>query len=384
MTQEAAEAPPAAPPDPHDAVGEHPDAAPRLPTEIEQQEAAATKLREMIDKSDAEDEAERAAQEAALSGEPQGNTEKPIPKGDEEGAETEKGAEGDDGEHQDTDEEAAAKAKRDAKPSFVREARRREKAARKAQAETQKLQEQLKQQQEDLQRQQQEFQQFQQQFQADPIGAMSRRLNIPPDQLVAQQADAQANQVPPTIQTQIDAQRREFEEYKASVEEREAKRAKEKSQKRYEEAVHKDIARLSGISETEDAERFPYYASLSKATRERRAYQMLRYTVEEMENPDQFHPNDLLEALDEQAKADHDSLLSSKFIKQTKADPGQETRAPEAKAPRRRPRGGPSARGAAEPAAPRGPMTEAESIEAAAEWLRKTHAEEARKREEQK
>jgi hypothetical protein len=380
MTQEAAE-PAEAPPTPHDAVGDHPDAAPRLKTEIEQQEAAANALREMIDKSDAEDEAERAAQEAALSGEPQGNTEEPIPEDAPDDEEPAEGAEGDADEHQDTDEEAAAKAKRDNKPSFVREARRAQRAARRDRAELEAQQAEFKQQQEQFQQQQAEFQSFMETFKANPIGAMSQRTGIPPEQLLAQQADEQVNQIPPAVQAQLDAQAKELADYKAAVEKERTEAEAAAKQQNYQTLVKQDVSLLAGISDNPDAaKRFPYFASLSKATRERRALSILHYTHAEMDNPEQYTQEDLWDALDEQAKEDHTSLSSSKWLKQSKAEPGQGTRAAEAKPPRRR-RGGPSARGAAVPAAPRQPKTEAESIEAAAEWLRQAHKKDAEERE---
>jgi hypothetical protein len=372
MSQEAQDSPTGdQPPTPHDAVGEHPDAAPRLKTEIEQQEAAATALREMIDKSDAEDEAERAAQEAALSGEPQGNTEEPIPEDAPDDEEPAEGAEGDADEHQDTDEEAAAKAKRDNKPSNVREAMRRQKAARRDRAAVKAAQEKLEADQAALQAEQQQWQDFQASFKADPIGAMSRHLNLPPDQLIAQQADAQVNQVPPAIQAQLDAQAKELADYKAAVkQEREEAEAAAKQQN-YHTLVQQDVALLTSITERkEDAERFPYFASLPEATRSRRSRAILHHVHANMENPEQYTQEDLWDALDEQAKEDHTSLSSSQWLKQSKAEPGQGTRAAEAKPPRRR-RGGPSARGAAVPAAPRQPRTEAEAVEAAAAEVRR-------------
>jgi hypothetical protein len=370
MTQDAAEAPAADAPvgDGHDSVGTHPDAAPPLKSEIELREEAATQLREMVEA----DEAEQAEAQAAAEGEPQGAADgeghpddQPPAEGDGEPAE--------DGQAPlDTDEEAAAKAQRE-KPSNVREAMRRQRAARRDREAAEKAQAELKQQQQAFQQQLEEWNQFQQRFQTDPIGAMSHRLGVPPDQLVAQQADAQANQVPPAIQAQLDRQAQELADYKAAVEKQAQERAEAERQQNYTAAVNKDVAYISGVAEREgDAERFPYYSSLSKPTRERRALAILRYTVEEMDNPQQFGPNDLLEALDEQAKEDHSSLSTSKWLKQSEADQGQEPPAPAAKTPRRR-RGGPSARGAAEPAPPRAPQTEAEAREAAAAEVRRLH-----------
>lgn len=369
MTQEAPE-PAEAPPTPHDAVGEHPDAAPRLATEIEQQESAATALREMIDKSDAEDEAERAAQ----NGEPQGNTEEPIPEGDQDddeaGEEAEEGAEG----AQDTDEEAAAKLKRDNKPSNVREAMRRQKAARRDREAAEQATAKLASDQATFQQEQQQWQDFQKRFQADPIGTLSRHFNLPPEQLLAQQADAQVNQVPPAVQAQIDAQAKEFADYKAGVEQKQEEDAAAAKQQNYHSLVQQDVALLSGITDSKDnAERYPYYASLSKPTRDRRALGIIRHVHANMDNPEQYTQEDLWDALDEQAKEDHSSLSSSKWLKQAEAEPGQGTLPAEGKAPRRRKRGGPSARGAAVPAAPRQPRTEAEAMEAAAAEVRRLH-----------
>jgi hypothetical protein len=325
-------------------------------------------------------EEDAAKDAAAASGEPQGNTEEPIPEGEAEGAEGDEEATGDGSEPLDTDEEAQAAAKRKEKPSTIREAMRRQKAARRDREAAERARAELEQQQAAFQQQQAEFQQFMESFKADPIGAMSRRLNLPPEQLLAQQADAQVNQVPPAIQAQLDAQAKELEEYKASVakEREEAQRAADKQ--RYDTLVKQDVALLSGITDNaEEAQRYPYFSSLSKATRERRALSILHYTHTQMENPEQFTQHDLWEALDEQAKEDHTSLSSSKWLKQSDADTGQETQAPAAKAPRRR-RGGPSARGAAEPAPPRQPQTEDEAREAAAEWLRQVHKKDAEER----
>jgi len=286
-----------------------PDASPEPPSQAEEghivqvdgREAAAQAIREMT--------------AAAAETEP----EAPVPaepEQTEQEQEQEAEAAPDDAPGDETDERGQKH-----KPSILREARRRQKAAqreaalaRQERAQAQQMLEEARQ----LSSQLAEHRQFQQQFKRDPWGAMIAQTGMSREQLLAQQLDGAAGDVPPAVQSQLEEMRQQLAAERKAREEREQQMQQLATRQQFESLVQQDIDVFEKRLENGGGETYPHAAAMPKGKRQAKARELVAQAKAEMDrigDPNFYTRADIMDALEEWSQGEISQWVDNPLLR---------------------------------------------------------------------
>lgn len=259
------------------------------------------------------------------------------------------------------------------KPSILREAQRRQKAAQRAEAEARALREEIAREREQMRRELEEVRQFREAAKRDPWAATAQATGLSREQLLAMGVDGQADAIPPTVAAELTELRQTVQQMREERE-RERQQMQEQAQRaRSEDLIGQDVKAFEDMLSNGHGDKYPHAAALHPQRRAAIARQLVEQAAQEMarlRDPDLYTRTDILEALDERAREEVEYYRTRLGAAPASApSPDKLAAAPAAQPGPKRAAKGLSARDAATPAA-RGPMSWEESRDAAAAAVR--------------
>jgi hypothetical protein len=247
----------------------------------------------------------------------------------------------------------------------VREAHRRQRSAARKLAEAQQVEQRNEERGKALDARDKEWTSFEVELKRNPLQAIAGRMGITVPRLIAAYGEDAKGDVPEAVNLEVEALRKELQEFKDSAKTASEDQAKRDKDARYQAALDNDAKLLSGMVDTDEvADRYPYFAALPDAQRVAKARSLQDYIVKKIPNPGQYSEDDLLEALDAKEKDRITKLEEAGVIKWLGRKKKSKDDADESNGNSKRPRT-PSAKKAAKAAPKRKNTTDAQDRQAA-------------------